>query len=109
MTYTFKRKRFLKHPLTKLFIKHPEYSFIYKIFIIFLIRNNAFFEFLNNFKKTNHTEYNLFGFETINHVRLGGLINFGFIWKDTLEGHDYWAALHEKWYEIYEAIKPLVK
>ena len=56
-----------------------------KIFIDFLKNNNCYEQYVKNKRKNTQIS------DIIN------CVNIGFIWKETLEGIDYWRNIHNEW------------
>lgn len=61
---------------------------VIKLFYEFLVENNALFNYL---KYVN--------FERLKKEPLTDFVFVTKIWGDTDEGHDYWSALCNKWWE----------
>lgn len=76
-----------------------------KEFIQFLKQNNAYEQFMFNFKKQN----DFFRTKKSNFVNysptdLWKYVDYAFNWNKTNEGWDYWAILDKKWKSLRRTI-----
>ena len=67
----------------------------WRLFNKFLLENHCLTKYwfnLNYQYIKNHSDFLI--------VPLDYIMN-GFLWVDTLEGHEYWKKMHEKWLQRY--------
>lgn len=91
--------------------KQLTYRELKKLFIDFLKKENAHERYLHNIRIQRNYEFktlqNYIDPLTIDTIRktiqLGytsGLVDRGFCWADTPQGHDYWEKLNSKWSDV---------
>ena len=68
-----------------------------RLFYDFLQKHNA----LEAYKRAFKTSTGRFDARIPEYIPLGA----SFIWACTLEGHEYWKSLEEKWYRYYDSMK----
>lgn len=75
-------------------MKQPTTSM--KTFFRFLKTNNLYQEYINYFECFGHTPNELYNWMPEDYV------DNAFHWIETIQGHEFWAELHEKWTDICE-------
>ena len=77
-----------------------------QLFIQFLKQNNAYEEFMYNFEMHRVNPNECTTKEFFINTFYGDFLTHAFYWKNTMEGHNYWAILDYKWYhKIWEQKK----
>lgn len=72
-------------------------------FIHFLKKNNAYEQFMFNFKIHRIKYKNLSGTSMLTeknfflNIFYRDFLSYAFFWKDTPQGYDYWCKLYYKW------------
>ena len=75
-------------------------------FIRFLKDNHAYGQFMLNFKIHKRYPNKFTTKEFFINTFYGDFLTHAFYWKNTMEGHNYWAILDYKWYhKIWEQKK----
>ena len=79
---------------------------IKQLFIKFLKDNNAYEQFMFNFKKDEeYRMYHLIKFSSNEFFKNEPIQNYilhAFEWKNTSEGETFWGTMYHKWKKIYQ-------
>ena len=71
-------------------------------FIRFLKQNNAYEQFMFNFRKQNPLCNNKeLYFKSYSNADTLKYVDYAFVWDNTKEGWEYWANLDKKWKKEY--------
>ena len=69
-------------------------------FIRFLKDNNAYEQYMFNFKIHRLNPYKFTTKEFFINTFYGDFLTHAFNWKDTIEGYNYWGVLDYKWWHV---------